>query len=122
MIDDILQELSAISGLIGACVYYPASGAIERAMPEYYSDHELEETGRSLVAVYESGSNGQNHIRDLAFYADNKLVVLKKMTDNAFLYLLAEPDANLFLLRIALDLLGAQEPNPSRPTGAAPAE
>jgi len=99
------KELTAVGGFIGICLYHLETGAIAEAMPEDRPSPAFIEAGHSLIEACSSGASWLGPVPDGALYEADRLVFVKQLTDEIFVYILAEPETNLFLLRIALDLI-----------------
>ncbi|HMA67695.1 MAG TPA: hypothetical protein VKO20_07735 [Desulfosalsimonadaceae bacterium] len=102
---ELFNELRSVAGFLGVCLYYPQTAAVEEAMPEGYTEARLAAIGGTLVALYQSGSTCFGPLHDTVLYENGSMLLMKKITDEAFVYVLAEAGTNIFLLRIALGLL-----------------
>ena len=104
MMKKIYNEFKKIHGFVGVCLYRANTGKLKKAMPKQYTDERLAEIGKLLTDVYNAGETSFMGIDDLAACDGDNLLVLRKITADLFVYVVAEADANLQLLRIALDL------------------
>jgi hypothetical protein len=111
---DVLEELMAIEGFKGICLFYPAAGKILQAMPATYKEAELVEIGSSLASAFQYWEGHLEGLRDISLYEEDNLFLMRKMSREIFVYVMAEADANLFLLRIALQLIDEQSLQNSR--------
>lgn len=99
------KELSAVAGFIGICLYHSETGPIAEAMPEDQPFPGFPESGPSLMEACHCGADHLGPVPDAAIYEAQSLIFIKKLSDEVFVYILAAPETNLFLLRIALDLI-----------------
>ncbi|MFW5936765.1 MAG: hypothetical protein ACOCS6_01785 [Desulfosalsimonas sp.] len=102
--EKVFTELTSVYGFIGICLYDAETGMTDKVMPEAYTENELAEIADMLIALYQSGAD-LGPLHDVTVYEGTKLFLLRKITNHAFVCVLAEADTNLFLLRIALNLL-----------------
>lgn len=114
---ELFNELSSVAGFLGICLYYPQSAAVAEVMPEGYNKTRLAAIGETLVALYQSGNACFGPLHDAALYENDSMWLMKKITDEAFVCVLAEAGTNIFLLRIALGLL---DENLLEQSGASP--
>ncbi|MCF8026648.1 MAG: hypothetical protein K9K82_14320 [Desulfobacteraceae bacterium] len=103
--EKLFTELTSVYGFVGICLYDAETGRMAKAMPETYPEEDLAEIADMLIAAYQSGDSDFGPLHDVTVYEGTKLFLLRKITNHAFVYVLAEPDTNLFLLRIALSLV-----------------
>ncbi len=104
MMKKLHKELSAVAGFIGICLYHSETGPIAEAMPGDQRFPGFTGSGPSLMAACHSGAAHLGPFQDAALYEAQSLILIKKLSDEVFVYILAEPETNLFLLRIALNL------------------
>ncbi|MFO7816227.1 MAG: hypothetical protein R6V39_00885 [Desulfovibrionales bacterium] len=103
--EKLYNDFASVYGFIGICLYDVETGAFVKAMPEAYRENNLVEIGEILIEAYQAVGSDFGPIDDVTVREDTKLFLLQKITDNTFVYVLAEPDTNIFLLRLALNLI-----------------
>lgn len=102
--DQILNELKSVPGVIGAFVFHTQTGVKSKALPEIFRETKLVKMGKSLVKIYAAGCMGVSELSELSLFYEESIVIVRRISTREFLIVLLDPSANLNLVTMSLAL------------------
>ncbi|MFZ5572680.1 MAG: hypothetical protein ACOZF0_19960 [Thermodesulfobacteriota bacterium] len=103
--DQILNELQAVPGVIGAFVFHTQNGILHKELPSVFKDAKLLKIGKSLVKIYAAGCMGTSELSEISIFYEESILVVRRKSSREFLVVLLDLSANLSLVSMSLNLI-----------------
>ena len=126
----LIDELKAIPGVVGACIYSSRAGLQETNLPGIFKADRLAAVGKQLAKLYAAGRMSFDDLTDVSLHYDESVVVARELQKNLLIFAICDPSFNHNLLSMSFNLLQeefhngqfgkaeAAEPVPSIPSPA----
>ncbi len=114
-----IDELKAIPGVVGACLFGNQEGLLQSNLPGIFKPDKLVEVGKQVSKLLTAGRMSFSDINDLALHYDESVVVAREMSKGLIVFAICDPSFNHNLLTMSLNLL--QEELRESPPAVAPA-
>jgi len=101
----VIEDLKSISGVLGGFIFNPQKGIFANNLPPIYKVPKLTEIGRMVVKIYNTGGINFSSITDVSLYYEETIIIIKEVTHNLFLIVFGDPDSNINLLTISMNLI-----------------
>lgn len=102
--DQILNELQSVPGVIGAFVFHTKTGILSKALPAVFKEAKLIRIGKSLVKIYAAGCMGTSELSEISLFYEESIVIVRRISTREFFIVLLDPSANLNLVAMSLNL------------------
>lgn len=101
----VIEELKAIPGVVGGCIFDSRKGIIANNLPPIFKEAKLSNIGKLLSKMYASGKNNFSDITEISLYYEESVVIVREASANMFLIAICDPSVNLNLLSMSLNLI-----------------
>lgn len=127
----IIDDLKSIPGVVGAAIYRSKHGIIHNNLPSLFKQERLTEIAKLLVKINSAGRLNFPDLAEVLLNFEESVLVCRQYTNQDFLFAICDPGINLNLLSMSLNLAieqfadqpaAATEPETPATTGAAPSE
>ncbi len=131
---NLIDELKAIPGVIGASIVAADEGLKATNLPNFFKPERLVLVGNHLLKLYAAGQLSFNDLTDITMNFDESVVVARALDKNIILFVICDPNFNNNLLNMSLNLLqdefkaqnistlSTASPTPAPAAATAPAE
>ncbi len=100
----LVSEIKAIPGVIGACCYHSRQGLVANSLPTLFKRDRLSEIGRLLAKILAAGRLNFPDLTDLVLHYEETAIVCRPIDQNICLAILCDPGINMNLLGMSLNL------------------
>jgi len=101
----MIDELKAIPGVVGASIYRPSKGLLETNLPAIFKPERLSQVGKSLAKLYSAGRLSFADMTDVTLVYDESVVVVRELDRQQLLFAFCDPSFSQNLLSMSLNLL-----------------
>lgn len=101
----MLEELQAISGVVGAAVFSSADGLLANTLPRIFKPERLVAVGEQLSKLYSAGELSFTDLTDITLNYDESVVVGRSLDETSLAFVYCEPNYSHNLLSTSLNLL-----------------
>jgi predicted regulator of Ras-like GTPase activity (Roadblock/LC7/MglB family) len=101
----LIDELKAIPGVVGACVYSSREGLQETNLPGIFRADRLAAVGKQLTKLYTAGRMSFDDLTDVSLHYDESVVVARELQKNLLIFAICDPSFNHNLLSMSFNLL-----------------
>lgn len=101
--DNILEEIKAVPGIIGSCIFSMNSGVLARNLPTSFEKDNIEKASRYLVKLYASGRSGFSDLSELSIVFEEAVITLRELSSKNYLIVFSEKTENSKLLSMSMD-------------------
>ncbi len=101
----LIDELKAIPGVVGACVYSSREGLQETNLPGIFRVDRLAAVGKQLTKLYAAGRMSFDDLTDVSLHYDESVVVARELQKNLLIFAICDPSFNHNLLSMSFNLL-----------------
>lgn len=101
----LIDELKAIPGVVGACIYSSRDGLLESNLPGIFKAERLTLVGKHLAKLYSAGRMSFDDLTDVSLHYDESVVVARELEKSLLLFAICDPAFNHNLLTMSLNLL-----------------
>ncbi len=102
---EIIGDLKALPGVMGACLYHGQQGVRISDMPTIFSPAKLEEIGKLLLKIQTAGRMNFHDLTDLTLQYDEAVILVRELEKNLTIFILADPEFNQNLVTMSLNIL-----------------
>ena len=81
----VIEELKAIPGVVGGCIFDSRKGIIANNLPPIFKEAKLSNIGKLLSKMYASGKNNFSDITEISLYYEESVVIVREASANMFL-------------------------------------
>jgi len=100
-----IEELKAIPGVVGACLFGSQEGVLQCNLPGIFKPEKLTAVGQQLSRLLAAGRMSLNDMQDLSLHFDESVVIARELRKGLILFALCDPSFNHNLLTMSLNLL-----------------
>jgi len=100
-----IDELKAIPGVVGACLFGSQEGVLQCNLPGIFKPEKLTAVGQQLSRLLAAGRMSLNDMQDLSLHFDESVVIARELHKGLILFALCDPSFNHNLLTMSLNLL-----------------
>ena len=101
----LIDELKAIPGLVGACIYSSRDGLQETNLPGIFKADRLGAVGKQLAKLYSAGRMSFDDLTDVSLHYDESVVVARELQQGLLIFAICDPSFNHNLLTMSFNLL-----------------
>ncbi len=101
----LIDELKAIPGVVGASIVDSRDGLKATNLPAFFKPERLLLVGNHLQKLYSAGQASFNDLTDITMNFDESVVVARKLDEEIILFVICDPNFNNNLLNMSLNLL-----------------
>lgn len=101
----LIDELKAIPGVVGACIYSSRVGLQETNLPGIFKADRLAAVGKQLAKLYAAGRMSFDDLTDVSLHYDESVVVARELQKNLLIFAICDPSFNHNLLSMSFNLL-----------------
>lgn len=116
---NLVTEIKAIPGVIGACCYHSQKGLVANSLPGLFKPDKLLQIGKHIARLLAAGRLNFPDLTDIVLQYEETTLVGKSLDQNLVLAVLCDPGINMNLLTMSLNL--AMENLPSKAEEQPPA-
>jgi len=102
---EIIGDLKALPGVLGACLFHGQKGVLVSNMPTIFSTEKLEEIGKLLLKIQTAGKMNFHDLTDLSLQYDEAVILVRELEKNLTIFILADPEFNQNLVTMSLNIL-----------------
>ncbi len=103
--DQLFIELKMIPGITGSFIYIDKSGVGYHDLPEKYRDKALNKIGRSIDRIFTLNETSNLDVNSVEARFNEAIVFIRQVDHGSCLVTLCEPDTNMSLVKITVDML-----------------
>ncbi len=120
----LIDDMKAIPGVIGACTYRSQEGIIDNNLPTLFRGERLHDTARHLAKIHAAGRLNFPDLTEVLLNYEESVVVFRQINSDDFLVTICDPGINMNLLGMSLNLAIENLPATadSTPAPVSPAE
>ncbi|MCF6179574.1 MAG: hypothetical protein L3J63_09340 [Geopsychrobacter sp.] len=100
-----IDELKAIPGVVGACLFGAQEGLIQSNLPGIFKPEKLTEVGKQLTKLLVAGRLSFSDLSDLSLHYDESVVIARELRKGLTVFVICDPSFNHNLLTMSLNLL-----------------
>lgn len=100
-----IDELKAIPGVVGACLFGSQEGLLQSNLPEIFKAEKLTAVGKQLTKLLMAGRMSFADINDLSLYYDESVIIARELSKGMVIFVVCDPSFNHNLLTMSLNLL-----------------
>jgi len=100
-----LDELKAIPGVVGVCLFGVQEGLILSNLPGIFKSDKLTEVGRQLSKLLAAGRMSFDDLNDLSLHYDESVLIARQLQKGLSVFALCDPSFNHNLLTMSFNLL-----------------
>jgi len=117
----LVDDLKAIPGVIGACVYHGTNGLEANNLPSLFKTERLNQIGKLLNKAVAAGRLNFPGLNDLMFCYEEAAIVCRPLEEGRNLAVVCDPGINMNLLAMSMNLAMTEQQSPAQPSAPAPA-
>ncbi len=102
---NLIDELKAIPGVIGACIVNANEGIKATNLPTIFKPERLVLVGNHLLELYAAGQLSFKDLTDITLNFEESVVVARVLDKSIVIFVICEPTFNNNLLNMSLNLL-----------------
>lgn len=110
-----IDELKAIPGVVGACLFSTQEGLLESNLPGMFKPEKLAAVGKQVTKLLAAGRMSFDDLNDLSLHYDESVVIARELRRGLTIFAVCDPSFNHNLLTMSLNLL--QEELRNQPEG-----
>ena len=100
----LIDDMKAIPGVIGACTYRSQEGIINNNLPSLFSDERLHNSAKHLAKIHAAGRLNFPDLTEVMVNYEESVVVFRQINLNDHLITFCDPGINMNLLGMSLNL------------------
>lgn len=100
----MLEEFKTIPGAMGGFALHPKQGILANSLPPMFQKDKLLEVSRELLKISTAMQMGSLNMQDISLHFDGSMVMMRRISDQLFLVLICEPQANAGVVGMSLSL------------------
>ncbi len=101
----LLKEISTLSGVVGAFIYSRKYGIISRSLLSIFKDQNLIKLGNQLQRAFVISEKSKLGLDFFEISYEGARLLCKPFGRNAGLFLICEPDVNMALLNMSINVI-----------------
>lgn len=101
----LIDELKAIPGVVGACVYSSREGLQLTNLPGIFKVERLAAVGKQLAKLHAAGRMNFADLTDFSLHYDESVVVTRELQKGLLVFAVCDPAVNQNLLTMSFNLL-----------------
>lgn len=102
--DQILEELKLVPGVIGAFVFHTRDGIVAKALPAIFKDKKLIQMGKHVLKIYAAVRMGISKVSDISIFYEESVLTFRPVDKRHCIIVLVDPGANANLISMSLNL------------------
>jgi len=100
----LIDDMKAIPGVIGACTYNSQDGILDNNLPSLFKHDRLDDTARQLAKIHAAGRLNFPDLTEVMINYEESVVVFRQIDLNNHLIAICDPGINMNLLGMSLNL------------------
>ncbi len=100
----LINDMQAIPGVIGACTYRSQEGIIDNNLPSLFKNDHLHSTAKHLAKIHAAGRLNFPDLTEVMVNYEESIVVFRQLNLNDHLITICDPGINMNLLAMSLNL------------------
>ncbi|WP_020674931.1 hypothetical protein [Geopsychrobacter electrodiphilus] len=100
-----IDELKAIPGVVGACLFGAQEGLLQSNLPGIFKPEKLSAVGKQLTKLLVAGRMSFSDLNDLSLHYDESAVIARELRKGLTIFVICDPSFNHNLLTMSLNLL-----------------
>lgn len=100
-----IDELKAIPGVVGACLFGSQDGLLQCNLPGMFKPEKLTAVGQQLAKLLAAGRVSLKDVQDLSLHYDESVVISRELRKGLIVFAICDPSFNHNLLTMSLNLL-----------------
>ena len=101
----LIDELTVIPGVVGACIVNSQEGLKVTNLPAIFKPERLTLVGKHLLKLYAAGRMSFDDLTDIVLNYDESVVVARELEKNTLIFAICDPTYNQNLLAMSFNLL-----------------
>jgi hypothetical protein len=101
----LIDELKAIPGVVGVCIYSSREGLKETNLPGIFKADRLAAVGKNLAKLYITGRMSFDDLTDVSLHYEESVVVARELQQGLLIFAICDPSFNHNLLSMSFNLL-----------------
>ncbi|GAB4175448.1 MAG: hypothetical protein Tsb0017_26810 [Geothermobacteraceae bacterium] len=101
---NLVTEIKAIPGVIGACCHHSQQGLVANSLPGLFKPDKLAAMGKHMARLLAAGRLNFPDLNDMVLQYEETTIVGKSIDQNLVLAVLCDPGINMNLLTMSLNL------------------
>ncbi|PNU20699.1 hypothetical protein C2E25_05620 [Geothermobacter hydrogeniphilus] len=114
-----LDDLKAIPGVVGAAIYQAQQGVLANNLPGLFKPEKLAGMGKLLNKIFSAGRLSFNDLAETSLCYEEATLITREISEGRYIMVICDPAANMNLLSMSLKM--ALE-DLRQPRSAAPAQ
>lgn len=116
----LIDDMKAIPGVIGACTYRSQEGITSNNLPSLFKDDRLHNTAKHLAKIHAAGRLNFPDLTEVMVNYEESVVVFRQLNMNDHLITICDPGINMNLLAMSLNLAIENMPDAAESSEAQP--
>lgn len=112
----LIKDMKAIPGVIGACTYRSKDGITYNNLPSLFREDRLHQTAKHLAKIHAAGRLNFPELIETLVHYDESIVVFRQIDLDEHLITICDPGINMSLLSMSLNLAIENIPHKKAPT------
>ncbi len=108
--NQVIDELKSIPGVIGGFVYDSQKGILANNLPSVFKVPKLEKLGKNLEKIYQNAGKNFSDIMEISLYYEESVLIVRKTVTDVYIVIMGDPSLNINLLTMSLNLV-MEEPD-----------
>jgi predicted regulator of Ras-like GTPase activity (Roadblock/LC7/MglB family) len=101
----LIDDLKSIPGVIGAYVYHPNGGLRANNLPPLFKNERITETAKSMVKITAAGRHNFHDLSDIFLSFEESSILCRQLAGSNFVIAVCDPDINFNVLSMSLNLV-----------------
>ncbi|NLV24927.1 MAG: hypothetical protein GXY54_09125 [Deltaproteobacteria bacterium] len=100
----LIDDLKSIPGVIGAYIYHPNEGIRSNNLPPLFKTERMRETAKSLVKITAAGRHSFHDLADTFLNFEESSILCRQLSGSNFVIAVCDPEINFNVLTMSLNL------------------
>jgi len=99
-----LNDLKAIPGVVGAAVYQTKQGIVANNLPGLFKQEKLAGIGKLLNKIFSAGRLSFNDLAETSLCYEEATLITREISEGSYILVICDPAANMNLLSMSLKM------------------
>lgn len=100
----LIEDLKSIPGVIGAYVYHPEEGVRANNLPPLFKTERITETAKNLVKITAAGRHNFHDLSEIFLNFEESAILCRQLAGTNYVVTFCDPDINFNVLSMSLNL------------------
>ena len=100
----LIDDLKSIPGVIGAFVYHPSEGVRSNNLPPLFKNERISEMAKGLMKITAAGRHNFHDLSEIFLCYEESSILCRQLTGSNFLVVVCDPEINFNVVNMSLNL------------------